>query len=155
MEERTAIDATLKLTELTGIPIRWKTAKARDRNDGIDGYIEIGAGNDKITMVVEAKTTFHKSHLSYLIGLNERYDDLLLLTTNLYEADKELLRGANINYLDTAGNAYFKKDDFFIFIDGKRKKRHKSQFKISFGDCPYNCSCFTQRFVINTKIFDI
>ncbi|PIY07706.1 MAG: hypothetical protein COZ18_16085 [Flexibacter sp. CG_4_10_14_3_um_filter_32_15] len=73
---------------------------------------------------IEMKNNLSLSVLSHLIKLNEKINNLLVVSDYISKPLKEKLRQKNISYLDAAGNFYLKKENLFIYIETNKTNRN-------------------------------
>jgi hypothetical protein len=115
-ERQTIEDAIENLESSIGIPIDWTQNDARD--NGIDGYIKL---YDQ-TFAIEHKPSFNVSMLPTIIGLKNKFPNLILITNSLTDKLKKVLKENKIQYLDTIGNAYIHVGSIFILSESKNAK---------------------------------
>ncbi len=115
-ERQTIEDAIEHLGNSIGIPINWTQNDAYD--NGIDGFLTL----HNQTFAIEHKPSFNLSMLPAIIGLKNKFPNLILITNNLTDKFKKVLKENNIQYLDAFGNAYIHAGSIFILSESKKTK---------------------------------
>lgn len=108
-------EAIANLENYTGLVIDVETGRKE-----YDAIIQI----DGHTFHVEAKGNARKSNIGIILSQFQEQDkskNWLLITDYLAKDVAETLQHENLNYLDTAGNAFIKADKLFILVEGKKK----------------------------------
>lgn len=87
-------------------------------NSHIDGFVKL----QNQSLPIQVKKEFRLSQLGPLLEQKNLYKNLILVTNNLPENIRQVLRENSINYLDNAGNIYVRvpNQSILIFIDGKK-----------------------------------
>lgn len=107
-----------------------------DPNLRVDRVLQMTAYGKKFNFCVQIKNNITRTIIGLLEQLKEKLPYPLLLVTNHatdYMADQ--LRQNNIEFIDTAGNAYINQPPVFIFVKGNRppdifrQVPHKQAFK--------------------------
>lgn len=112
-ERQTIENAIENLEHSMGISIEWTQNNAHD--NGIDGYLKLF---DQ-TFAIEHKSSFNLSVLPTIISLKNKYPNLILITNNITDKLKKILKDNKIQYLDTVGNVYINTGSIFIFSESK------------------------------------
>lgn len=73
---------------------------------------------------IEMKNNLSLSVLSHLIELNEKINNLLVVSDYISKPLKEKLKHKNISYLDAAGNFFLKKENLFFYIETNKTNRN-------------------------------
>ena len=108
--------ATASLEEYTGLKINVETNRP-----GCDAVITIG----NQTFCGSVKANARKSNIGMILSQlqaqasNRKY---LFIADYLAKDVADILKKEKYNYLDVAGNTFIKTNDFFIYIEGKRKE---------------------------------
>lgn len=82
---------------------------------------------DGIKLITEVKKNIRRANIGTIINqlrFLENQGDTLLVGDYINDKLGDLLREAEINYIDTAGNAYLKKKPLFILIKGNPKPKN-------------------------------
>lgn len=117
MDEQEIIETALaNLKEHTGI--KGKFIPPTDRHIG-DGEVELGLVETRQRLAVEIKGEVKPYQLPNIIK-KATGKPFLLVAQKLYGATKAALREKKINYLDMAGNIYYKHGLYLIQIDGNK-----------------------------------
>ncbi len=91
-----------------------------------DGILELKIGDRTNKFLVEVKNEIREQNLPAIldqIGKNAR--EWLLVCQYIPKPVKEKLRKLGINYLETAGNCFIKKDSLFFYINDKAVTVHR------------------------------
>ncbi len=115
-ERQTIEDAIENLENSIGVPIDWTQNNAHD--SGIDGFLTL----HNHTFAIEHKPTFNLSMLPTIMGLKNKFPNLILITNSLPDKLKKVLKENKIQYLDTIGNAYIHVGSIFILSESKNAK---------------------------------
>jgi hypothetical protein len=88
-----------------------------------DAVIEIDTYGRKHRFAVEAKTGVRAEVLTQTKALwpHEQQPRLLFVAPYITDHLAEKCREIELSFLDTAGNAYLKDDDLFVFVTGKKR----------------------------------
>ena len=105
-----------KLRKTSGLQIEWRPSSKE-----LDGVMDFPFDGQQATWIVEIKKDLRNYHLPKLFSVKERYNNLLLIAENISPGLREELRHQNIAYLDGAGNACIKSDNYFVFIEDRKK----------------------------------
>ena len=91
---------------------------------GFDGVAEIRAGNHLIRRpyVVRATVGPDTVHLLSLLRRGSE-DGLLLAAAHVNDRTAELLRNADVQFVDTDGNAFLTGDGLYLLVTGRRTSR--------------------------------
>lgn len=117
MDEQEIIETALaNLKEHTGI--KGKFIPPMDRHMG-DGEVELGLVETRQRLAVEIKGEVKPYQLPNIIK-KATGKPFLLVAQKLYGATKAALREKKINYLDMAGNIYYKHGLYLIQVDGNK-----------------------------------
>ncbi len=90
-------------------------------NSHIDGFIKL----QNQSLPIQVKQKFRLSQLGLLLEQKNLYKNLILVANNLPDNIRQVLRENHINYLDNAGNIYFRVSNqpnqlISIFIESKK-----------------------------------
>lgn len=117
MDEQEIIETALaNLKEHTGI--KGKFLPPRDRHIG-DGEVELVLVETRQRLAVEIKGEVKPYQLPNIIK-QAAGKPFLLVAQKLYGATKAALREKKINYLDMAGNIYYRHGLYLIQVDGNK-----------------------------------
>lgn len=103
------------LEEKTGLKGRW-FASLKDK--ALDGRVELKKGQQKNAFPLIIKKEIKNTYLVNLLQLKTEHPDLLIIAEIIYPAIREQLRKMDLNYIETSGNCYIKKNDWIILIEG-------------------------------------
>lgn len=110
--------ALLKMAEFTHLTGYWNA----DGND-LDGYLEIedpeGTVKGKLPVIVRKQVL--SSQLAEVVELKNRYPSLTVIAGRIPPEVRGQFKEQQINYLDSAGNAFLHMGELFIFIDGQKE----------------------------------
>lgn len=111
-------EAVANLEKLIDIPIDIETSRAN-----YDAVLNI----KNIQFVVEAKSAMRTSNqglvLSQLEEIRNRSNKpIILIAQYISKEAANHLKEREFNYIDIAGNAFVKKDDLIIFIEGQKRR---------------------------------
>jgi len=129
MKEIEIIDRAIKkLHDITGIEIEYKPTP---KTKGPDGKITIKA-SPKIILDVESKNEIRESHISSLIDGSHKNKDFIVISRYIPMPVKNMLQKEKINYLETSGNCYINRKNFFLHINDQKvsKERENEKSKI-------------------------
>jgi hypothetical protein len=112
-------DAVAKLEKLVKLPIDIES----NRNE-FNAIITLNDNRFKVL----ASSTIRNSNSGLIISKILNFTDkerknILLVAKYISKTIAQDLREKNINYLDTAGNAYINNNNFFLFIDGQKGEK--------------------------------
>ncbi|MAY40624.1 type IV toxin-antitoxin system AbiEi family antitoxin [Spongiibacter sp.] len=118
-EQHIAETATAEFQRETGLQVRFEGYKAH----GADGFLYIDKIGEKLTAEIK-KWTAHTPVGTLINKMKEitRFEDGVLIADYINPKMAEKLKAADIQFLDTAGNAYLNKYPLYICITGKRLK---------------------------------
>ncbi|MCF6402174.1 hypothetical protein L3C95_04765 [Chitinophaga filiformis] len=109
-------DTISNFSKLTGGKIKQKLSP----NPLADAYVQITLGEQNCDLLVEIKNEIRQTHLPAIIQQFGRDREKWLLVARYIPApQKERLKAASINYLETAGNCYINVVGMFIYINDK------------------------------------
>lgn len=86
-----------------------------------DAFIDIELNDKKLHFSAEIKNTFTHAMIGPVVQDRKKNNNKTIIITNYITpqiADK--LKGLNVPFMDTAGNAYIKERNLYIFIKGNR-----------------------------------
>lgn len=89
-------------------------------SEGIDAAMEFKYNGRKHRVYIEAKRELRNYQLPEIEMLAKKYHPLMVVADNIFPKIKEELRETGIAYLETSGNMYYREDDLFIWLDGKK-----------------------------------
>ena len=93
-------------------------AKAHDR---LEGACAIRARGAKFRAFLEIKRQLQPATISHLVELKRMRDGrLLLVTPHVSQRYADMLAAAGIDFIDTAGNLLFQRDQVFVCITGRK-----------------------------------
>lgn len=85
-----------------------------------DAIIKLVAGNQEVTFWVEVKNEIREQNLPrFLYFIKNNPTEWLLVCQYIPKPLKENLKNQGINYLETAGNCFIRKDGLFFYINDK------------------------------------
>ncbi|MFV8342262.1 type IV toxin-antitoxin system AbiEi family antitoxin [Flavobacterium sp. XS2P39] len=113
-------DAVSKLESLTHATIELDSKRKE-----YDAAITI---NDKRLNII-AKAAIRDSNIGIVLTpfvnqTDKEKSTLLFIAKYISKSSANLLKNSNLNYLDASGNAYIKKDDLFICIEGQKTDKY-------------------------------
>lgn len=116
--------ALTHLREFTGDvwhDINYKDNAHQGRDEVIDGIIEVATKDGKhLRLYTEIKTEFKPYHLSKVIEMARHYTPFILIAERIYPAQKQALKASGINYLDAAGNIFFRFKQLYLYVEGNK-----------------------------------
>ena len=116
-DEKNIIEKAISaLREQTGLQSKYKKGKTT-------GYaLEITAANDQtIKYLAETKGSFSNAKLGDALIQSKRFSEpLLLITEYVTQPQAEKMRELGVQFMDSAGNAFFNQSGLFVFITGKK-----------------------------------
>jgi hypothetical protein len=116
MDTKNTVEVALHgLQQLTGWTSTWQ-----DRQDQIDGEVDISFDKRTVHFYVEVKRELRQHHVAQLLELRKQYRPLLVIAENIFPEVKRQLRANNIAHLDGAGNLFINKDDIYIWMEGHK-----------------------------------
>lgn len=107
---------------LTGVGMRILPDKLLAVNGNIrsEAAIELTMGQQKTRFWAEVKNEIRETILPHLLKqLQKNPDEWLLVCQYIPKPIKENLKENGINYLETAGNCFIRKDGLFIYINNR------------------------------------
>lgn len=114
------IETALTTLQQHGIKAKL-VAKKLPRTPDADATIQIDFGREQVLYPVEVRRGLRPAHLGGIIHQFNRYDGQIVLVADYVTPQMaDDLRTRNINFLDTAGNAYFNHPPLLIWIKGQR-----------------------------------
>ncbi len=108
-------EAIANLEVNTGLQIDVETSRKE-----YDAVVQI----DGQTFYVDAKANVRKANVGIILSRLQNQQNgknWLLIADYLAKDVAETLHQQNFNYLDTAGNAFIKAENLFVFVEGKKK----------------------------------
>ena len=120
LEETKIVNLALNnLEAVSGIHGEWEFLKHKENTD-IDGILTITLDHIHLKFNTNVKKEIRHTQVERIIDKHTINDKFLLLVQNISHKGKEILRKENIAYLDIAGNFYFRKENYYIFIEGNK-----------------------------------
>ncbi|MFY8025453.1 MAG: type IV toxin-antitoxin system AbiEi family antitoxin [Sediminibacterium sp.] len=120
MREKIILTKALnQFTKLTGIGV--KILGNQFQNTNIvqhNAYIELKTANQTIKLFVEVKNEIREQNLPQLLSVMKKGEGLLVCNY-IPKTLKETLKLQGINYLETAGNCFIRKDGILLYINDK------------------------------------
>jgi len=110
-----------QLTLATGIAVKilHKPPKINQLHD-TDAYIEIKTGNQPIQFQTIIKNEIREPALTDLLQqMQQNKEEGLLVCRYIPNPIKGILKNLGINYLETAGNCFIRKEGLYIYINDK------------------------------------
>lgn len=106
-----------KLEEISGQEWHWE-----EKTNQVDGVLEFSSADDSQQYQLPAiiLSTVVKTHLAKLRQIQQRYEQLLVISGKISPGIREQLKAWGIGYLDSAGNVYLQMKNYFVFIDGQK-----------------------------------
>ena len=116
------------LQQQTGLPVKFKELNKPIGKRIIDGKLFIGTSS---SFFVEVKDILRKNQLSQFLAQIQQisidedgaFRPWILITRYLSPQQQKILRENQLNYLDTAGNAFLQTENNYVLIEGKSKTR--------------------------------
>ncbi|PSL35816.1 type IV toxin-antitoxin system AbiEi family antitoxin [Chitinophaga ginsengisoli] len=109
-------DTISNFSKLTGGKIKPRLSP----KPAVDAYVQITLGNQTSDFLVEIKNEIRQTHIPAIIQQFGRETEKWLLVARYIPApQKERLKAASINYLETAGNCYINVTGMFIYINDR------------------------------------
>ena len=105
-----------QLNILTGIEAYWDPEGPTE----LDGRIHLSYNEKSYAINIEVKRELRHYQLPALVASNDKYPPLVVVAENIFPSIKEELRQQGIGYLETNGNMFFKWEDLFLWIDGRK-----------------------------------
>lgn len=91
-----------------------------------DKLIELEIGNQNARFLVNIKNEIREQHLPGILNqIKETPGDWLLICQYIPKPVKQTLKDQGINYLETAGNCFIRKDGMFFYINDKAVTVHR------------------------------
>jgi len=128
-DERETIEAAIQETAAnTGVDLAVAEEEATDGTTAADTRLRLRHGGRKYMYVAEMKRDVSRNNAHFIakeVNENARRKKTraLLLTEYLTDEVAAILRAMDVQYLDTAGNAYIKAGGVHVLIEGKRRKK--------------------------------
>jgi hypothetical protein len=133
-EEKILQKAIYQFTKLTGVGVKILGNQIKNNNrDHVDAFIELKAGNQAIRFFVNIKNEIREQTLPDLFKqMHKNPGEWLLVCRYIPMPLKEILKDQGINYLETAGNCYIRKEGLLLYINGKAvtKERQPKEGKV-------------------------
>ena len=127
MKEIEIIDRAIKkLNDITGIEIEYKPQSGTKGQ--VDGKITIKT-IPKFTLDVESKSEIRESHISYLIKGRHMNKDFIVIARYIPMPVKNMMQKEKINYLETSGNCYINRKNFFLSINDQKVSKERESVK--------------------------
>ncbi|WP_291123592.1 type IV toxin-antitoxin system AbiEi family antitoxin [Flavobacterium sp. UBA6046] len=114
-EEQVIYKAIQVLEEKTGLKGRWY-ASLKDK--GIDGRLELKNGQQKKPFPAIVKKEVKNTFLVNFLQLKEEAPGFIIIAETIYPAIREQLRKMELNYVDTNGNCYIKRNEWVFLVEG-------------------------------------
>lgn len=125
MKQRDVIDTAIaSFKNLTNWEL--KIELDNNLNDDYDGHAIIfhELKNEKITFLVDIKNEL-RGHDTWKLLSENRKEECLLITQYISKQQRELLKVNNVNYIDSSGNCFIHKKNFFVFIDNQKVQEQR------------------------------
>ncbi|MCZ7558475.1 MAG: type IV toxin-antitoxin system AbiEi family antitoxin [Bacteroidia bacterium] len=122
--------AVQEATAITGMDLAVADDEAVDGTTTTDTGLLLRHGGRRYMYVAETKRLVNKSNAHYIAReVNEnarrKKTGVLLITEYLTDDVGAILREMDVQYLDTAGNAFIKAGGVHVLIEGKRRKKRE------------------------------
>jgi hypothetical protein len=119
--EKTILKRAIKeFKNITGMDIKY--AEHRDNKTGYDVELHIQTDNKELTLRCEIKARITKNNIGQIIYRFNNTGIILIVRQVTNEIATELKK-ANIQFMDTAGNAYINAKPIFVYVKGNRIKQ--------------------------------
>jgi len=117
VKEPTILKETMSnFSKITGGKIK----RILPTNPFADANIEMTLGNQSHIFFIETKNEIRQTHIPNIIEKFSREQNRWLLVAKYIPGpQKERLKAASINYIETAGNCYINVENLFIYINDK------------------------------------
>ena len=92
----------------------------RPTSEGVDAAMEFKYNGKKHRVYIEAKRELRNYQLPEIEMLAKKYHPLMVVADNIFPKIKEELKEKGIAYLETSGNMYYREQDLFIWLEGKK-----------------------------------
>jgi hypothetical protein len=120
-EEEILEKAMQQFMEMTGAVMTvLKEKESRTNTKHADAHIELSMGDQKARFRVKVKTEIRDQQLPKLLyQVKDHPKEWLLICQYIPKPLKESLKNQGINYLETAGNCFIRKEGLFFYINDK------------------------------------
>ena len=104
------------------MPLNPQVREYLDRDHVFDAVLDLEWGDQHLTYLVEAKPTISNAVIGQLANKFRRPQEQAMLITHQVPAHTaKKLRDLNIQFLDTAGNAYLNAPGMYVFVHGNKR----------------------------------
>lgn len=88
--------------------------------EDVGAAMEFKYKGKRYRIYIEAKRELRNYQLPEIEMLAKKYHPLMVVADNIFPKLKEELRETGIAYLETNGNMYYRNEDLFIWLEGKK-----------------------------------
>lgn len=108
-------------TEITGAGVNiLDDHLANENKNNSDGLIQLRAGNQNARFWVDIKNEIREQNLPDILKkINKTPGDWILISQYIPKPVKQTMKDQGINYLETAGNCFIRKNGMFFYINDK------------------------------------
>lgn len=129
MKEKEILEKAMhEFTAITGAGIKLLNDNRLIKKDGhnADALVELRQGTNKTLFWVETKNEIREQNLPAILNLmGKNAAEWLLICQYIPKPLKQKLKNQGINYLETAGNCFIRKDGLFFYINDKAVTAHR------------------------------
>lgn len=118
-KEATILDAAVAALLAMGVTAELRPATARQA----DAHMRLRYGGQTINFVIEVKQLVNQANLGVIAHRLAQLDTPLLVTEYVTPPVAQRLRELNIEFIDTAGNAYIEKPPLLIWMNGSKPEQ--------------------------------
>ena len=119
-EEEILEKATRKFRDITGMKMEVVNNLLTNPHANADAIVKLTADNQEVTLWVEIKNEIREQNLPrFLYYIKNNPTEWLLVCQYIPKPLKENLKNQGINYLETAGNCFIRKDGLYFYINDK------------------------------------
>ena len=123
MKEKEILENAIEqFTTITGASLTRLNDKqfVKKGNNNADAFLELKQGVHKTEFLVEVKNEIREQSLPAILNrMHKNAAEWLLVCQYIPKPIKEQLKEQGINYLETAGNCFIRKDGLFFYINDK------------------------------------
>lgn len=123
MEREIIITAVENLKNNTGLDARFKPMLGDATY--MDGALIVMIGDKKLVWRIECKNHITLNFMAAIVDLKNQKlfgNDKLIIAEHIYPNDRKKMQELGINYADATGNAFLKRGNVFILIDGLKRQ---------------------------------
>ena len=105
-----------EFTALTGIKATWQQSRKTEP----DGFVRLAIAKQAIEIPATVKNAVLAAHLPDFNRSKEKWGNFIVLANRIMPKEQEQMKNLGLFFIDVAGNAFIRQDNFYVLIEGKK-----------------------------------